>query len=300
MKNLLLLVSFIVLTTACHNSAHTTERKSPDSTKGSQSAGNVAEAELFNYWNGFDFNDTALVSSPQIGEQKLVNFIGMLSSVSDSAAAEAIQSMLKAAEVNETSWQYYIKKYAHYLYDPNSPMRSELYYEPVLAYLVKSPKTSDVDRIRYQTLLKLVARNQPGTTATDFSYIKSDGREHKLSEGAADYKMLLFYDPTCSHCAEVLTDLANSSDANSMIDRGKLEILAICPIADRKPWKDYQSKIPEKWINGLDAKGEVISKGWYNIQAYPTIFLLDKANKVVLKDAPLDVTLRYLLAKAKS
>lgn len=297
MRKTLGIIGLLTFLFSCGNHADEKSDATTDSAATVLNAESAAKQRVLHFWDDFNFGDTALVVSPQIGEQKLVNFIALLPTVDDSIASQAIQNMLKEAEVNEASLRYYIKQYAHYLYDPNSPMRSELYYQPVLEYLVQSPKTGETDRSRYQTLLKLVRKNQPGTTATDFSYVSAKGERRQLHEGKADYKMLLFYDPTCSHCAAVLKDLISSRDANMLVERGQLEVVAICPQGNRSQWEDYESNIPANWTNGFDDKGEVIRKGLYNIQAYPTIFLLDKHNKVLLKDAPLDVTLRYLLQR---
>lgn len=292
MKKTYWVILFVVLGFSCKRQQGKVEQssESPDSIATRQE-----EQRLLSYWDDFDFRDTTLVSSPNFGEQKFVDFIAMLPAVSDSVAAIAIQSLLKKSEVEEVSFRYYVEKYRHYLYDPNSPMRNEAYYEPVLAYLVQSPKINAVERVRYNTLWKLVRQNQRGGLATNFTYLNAKGGYHTLYEGKADYKLLVFYDPTCSHCATILQVLAHSDATNTCIKKGLLEVVAVCAVNDMALWQDYQASIPVNWINGLDEKGEIIKKGLYNVPAFPTIYLLNKENKVLVKDAPLDVTLRYLL-----
>jgi hypothetical protein len=267
----------------------------PDS--GSKMQETQLDQQVLYYWDEFDFRDTVKVRNPDIGEQQFVDFIVLLTKVSDSVAATAIQSMLKKAEIEEVSFRYYIEKYRHYLYDPNSPMHKEAYYKSVLDYLVRSPKVSDVDKVRYSTLLKLVSQNQVGSVAADFRYLNTKGGYNMLREGKGNYKLLVFYDPTCSHCAAVLHDLSNSDKVNTFIQKELLEVRAICAVPDRELWKGYQGSIPKNWTNGLDEKGEIIAKGLYNIQAFPTIYLLDKENRVLVKDEPLESILAYLLRK---
>lgn len=277
----------------------------PDKRQTSSSADSIASApqsskeeqQLLSYWDDVDFRDTTSVRNPDIGEQQFVDFIAMLPKVSDAVAATAIQSMLKKAEVEEVSFRYYIEKYRHYLYNPNSPMHKEAYYKPVLDYLVRSPKVSDVDKVRYSTLLKLVTQNQVGSVAANFRYLNAKGGYNRLHEGKGNYKLLVFYDPTCSHCAAVLHDLRNSDTVNTFIQKELLEVRAICAVPDRELWKGYQGSIPKNWTNGLDEKGEIIEKGLYNIQAFPTIYLLDKENRVLVKDEPFESILAYLLRK---
>ncbi|MGO3807849.1 MAG: DUF5106 domain-containing protein, partial [Sphingobacterium sp.] len=259
----------------------------------------IPKEEIMNYWRGFNFNDTALVKSPQIGEKKFVDFLEMLPTVSDSLAKQAINIHLKVAEENVTSLKYYIKQYAHYLYDPNSPSRNELYYAPILEYLIAYPKTSETNRVRYQMILELVRQNMPGTAANDFTFRDSNGSISSLYDIETEYKLLFFYDPTCHICEDKIRDLSNSKSANDLIERNQLTVLAVSVHPDQDLWESDQKSIPENWINGFDFKGEIIGKGLYNVLAFPTILLLDKSNTVLLKDAPLDVTLRHLFRQTE-
>jgi len=259
-----------------------------------------AEKKLLHYWDGFNFNDTVLVTSRNIGEQKLVDFMGLLPSVHDSIADIAIKGMLKRSEVNQTSFQFYIRQYDRYLYDPNSQMLNERYYRPVLEYLVHSNRISDVDKIRYTTLLQLVRKNEPGKPAADFSYISKSGQRHRLYEGKAGFKMVIFYDPTCPRCHEQIKAMKDMDVVNELIARRRLEVMAIFPQNEFKLWKEYQDNIPANWLNGYDDKSQIVGQGLYSIRAYPTIYLLDKNNKVILKDTPVGYALHYITTRPEN
>ena len=250
---------------------------------------------LLGYWDEFDFKGGAVQLSPDDTEQKFVDFIAMFPSVPDTVIGVAVGGMLEKASANPETFSYFLGQYDHYLYDPNSPMRNEGYYEQVLRYLVKDANLPDTAQIKYQTQLDMVRLNQVGMAATDFDYLGKDGQNHRMYEGAKNYKMLVFYDPTCTHCAAIIQDLAQTPAVNNCIKNGFLDIVAISLLPDKESWIGYQSHIPADWIDGWDEKGAVIQEGLYNIRAYPTIFLLDKSNKVLLKDAPIDVILRYLV-----
>lgn len=253
-----------------------------------------AVSRLMTYWDEFDFGDIARVKSPQIGEQKFVDFLGDLPDVPDSIAIKAIQAHLSKAEISTMSFEFYINQYQRYLYDPNSPMRNELYYASVLKYLLASPKTDETSKVRYKMLLKIVSQNKPGSTANNFRFLDTKGNTNELHNVVADYKILFFYDPTCHNCEGKIKDLANSKATNDLIGSNKLEIVAVSVHPERKLWEDHKQMIPENWINGFDVNGQVIGKGLYNVLAFPTILLLNHDNTVLLKDAPLDVTLRRL------
>jgi len=294
MRLVFLLLSGFFLLNSCNSGSLQKGDLKTDSLSTAAEEKPASDTTLLSYWDSFDFGDMNLIKSPQVGEQKFANFLADLPSVPDSVANTAIRNHLLKAEISKSALDYYIQQYEHYLYDPNSPMRNELYYKPVLEYLISSPGTEETAKVRYEMILKLVDQNMPGTLANDFAFEDSKGKNRKLHEVEAVYKMLFFYDPTCETCAGKISDLQNSSLTNELIDAGQLTVLAVSLNPERSLWRDDQDAIPLNWINGFNTGGTVITKGLYNILAYPTIYLLDKENKVILKDAPLDVTLREL------
>lgn len=255
----------------------------------------IPAKRLLGHWDGFNFKAKVPAVNPDDAEQKLVDFIALFPTVPDTVVQVAVHDMLKKASVEPKTFAYFLDKYSHYLYDPNSPMRNEGYYEQVLTYLAADNTLPDEERSKYATLLELVRKNQVGTVATNFEYLAKDGKYRSMHEGTKPYKMLVFYDPTCTHCAAIMQDLAQTPAVNNCIENGFLDILSVSLHPDKDSWMGYQKRIPDNWINGWDEKGYIINDGLYNIRAYPTIFLLNEVNMVLLKDAPLDVTLRYLV-----
>src|SRR5690606_18784708 len=175
------------------------------------------ELALLSYWEDFDFSDTAVVMNPEVGEQRLVDFIAVFPKVSDTIRKEAIYNMLAKAEAVPGSFKYFIGKFEHYLYDPNSPMRNDLYYENVLAFLVDSKEISDAERFGYNNLLNLVRKNQIGLGAADFRFLLPDGDNSSLYEVDAKLTLLFFYEPGCSFCEVSIEQLESSSFFQKMI-----------------------------------------------------------------------------------
>ena len=254
----------------------------------------IPAKRVLSYWDGFNFKVNVPAVHAEEAEQKLVDFMSLFATVPDTVVQVAIQDMLSKAAAEPKTFSYFVDKYSHYLYDPNSPMRNEGYYEKVLNYLVKDPRLQEEDIIRYETLLDLVRKNQVGMTAANFEYLLEDGSYREMHAGTKPYKMLVFYDPTCTHCAAIMLDLAQTPAVRNCIENDFLDVVSVSLHPDKESWEAYQQRIPDNWINGWDEKAEVINGGLYNIRAYPTIFLLDANNVVLLKDAPHDVTLRYL------
>ncbi|MBD1431842.1 DUF5106 domain-containing protein [Sphingobacterium sp. DN00404] len=275
-----------------------------NSRQGSMLQGDTTDNEIMNslparrlltYWNDFNFDGRVLVVNSNHAEQKLVDFIILFPTVPDTVVRVAIHNMLKKAAAEPKTFTYFLDRYSHYLYSPNSPMRNEGYYELVLIYLAGDETLSDEQRSHYTTLLEHVRKNQVRTVAADFEFLAKDGKYRRMHAGTKRYKMLVFYDPTCTHCAAVMQDLAQTPVVINCIENGFLDVVSVSLHPDRGSWMGYQKRIPDSWINGWDEQGQVINNGLYNIRAYPSIFLLDEKNRVLLKDAPLDITLRYLV-----
>ena len=256
----------------------------------------VADSSLLHFWDKFDMKDTALVKNPDIGEQKIADFIGLLSTTPDSALRDkAVALMLDKAKSNRPSFDHFIKLYERYLYDGNSPMRNDIIYESVLRYLIKTDLLSDLEKEAYRPAYKLVLRNKVGQPAEDFSYELANGKKQKLSQTKGKYIFLIFYDPDCSHCKETIHQLRDTPQLTELFSQLQVQVVAVDPWGDRSKWKSYMPEISEKWINGFDSDSKILSFNLYDLKASPTIYLLDENKKVLLKDTYLQPVIQYFV-----
>ncbi len=245
------------------------------------------------FWDNFNFSDTTKVFNPDYGEQAIVDYLAYFPLVRLDTLREGVEDVFNQAKIDNSVFEFFKYQFENYLSNPNSPMRNDLFYEVVLEYLISSEKISAVDKIKYESLLPLVRKNKPGTIATDFSYINTDGRSSNLKSIKAPFTLLMFYEPGCSVCEETINQLKNNPGFNDVIEKGGLTILAIYPDGNEEIWRDYQSNIPGNWINGLDKDQAVVTKGLYMIKATPTIYLLDKDKRVILKDSNLNHVIQF-------
>lgn len=280
---------------AC-NGNNNSKKESNETTPQKASMTSTADSSLLHFWDKFDMNDTAQVKNPDIGEQKLADFIGLLSTTADSALRDkAVDRMLDKAKSNRPNFDHFIKLYERYLYDGNSPMRNDIVYESVLRYLIKTDLLSDLEKEAYRPIYKLLLRNKVGQLAEDFNYELANGTKQKLSQTKAKYTFLLFYDPECSHCKETIHQLRDTPQLVQLFEQQQVQVLAIDPWGDRNKWKDYMPEISEKWINGFDSESKILSFNLYDLKASPTIYLLDENKKVLLKDTYLQPVIQYFV-----
>lgn len=246
------------------------------------------------YWDKFDFTDTTLIHLPEITEQAVSNYIDMMKYVSPATAASSIKDMMNKAAVDSTMFAYFAGLYEKYLYDPNSPMRDESLYIPVLEAVLEAPVFDEVHKVRPAHLLEVALKNRIGEPATDFTYTLADGKKGTLYHVKADYLLLFFYNPDCHACKEITDQLTASPIVNGWIKNNKLKILAVYPDEDLDAWRNHISYMPASWINSYDSTVGLKNDEIYDLKAIPTLYLLDKDKKVILKDVTFNQIENYL------
>ena len=238
------------------------------------------------YWSGFDFTDTAYIHLPEITEQALADYIGILGHTSSPEIADrSIKKMMARAAVRPEVFDYFFDLYEKYLYDPNSPLRNEEYYISVLEAVLSSPTLSDAEKIRPEHQLGLSMKNRIGHKAADLTYTRADGTSGRLYDVQAPYILLFFYNPDCSTCRQVKESILASPLIGDLEKAGQLRIVAIYPDEDLEAWTTHLSDMPSRWMIGRDKEQAIREKEIYDLKAIPTLYLLDKNKTVLLKDA---------------
>lgn len=251
---------------------------------------------ITHYWDNFDFSDTAYIHLPEITEQALANYVQILPIADKNIAEKSIVALLDKAEHQKTPGMYsfFTENFEKYLYDPNSFMRNEEYYIPVAEYILTDSVTGDVEKEKVRFKLEMMEKNRPGQIAADITYTLSSGKTATLHGLKAGYTLLMFYNPDCHTCAENIDYLKTSPIINKIHESGGLKVLAFYPDADLSIWQKHLKDIPASWVNGYDKNQTVLNKKVYDLKAIPTLYLLDKEKRVLLKDATAQKIESYL------
>lgn len=107
-------------------------------------------------------------------------------------------------------------------------------------------------------------KNRIGDKAADFAYTTQNGGKSTLHQATGDPLMLFFFRPECEICKEVKAYVKEKG-----VDK-RVKILFVNPDTDTH-------------IDTI-----------YDLQASPTLYLLDKNKRVLLKDAPIEQIEQYL------
>ena len=258
-----------------------------------QRAGYLSE----HYWDNYNFADTLLLKSKEVTEQGFVNFIDILNRLNlDNASKgvahkdiaqkditqkdiaqkdivrkdivrkdiarkdivrkditqKGIACFTRKAFSNAAAKERFENLIEHYFEDQLSPVRNDRVYLIFLEEMKNSPCFNETEKERIAFKIKTTNKNLPGDIAINFKFKDENRKEHQLSDYKDQKVILYFYDPDCENCHEVSAWLKQQSIP-----------------ADIKVLK----MIADNHISYM-----------YSLKNMPTIFLLDKENKVILKD----------------
>lgn len=239
---------------------------------------------LMHYWDNVDFRDAKVVMNEEFMEQGFVNYLSVLPIVVAETAEKSVEAMMKRAEVNSVAYKRLANIAEKYLFEPNSPMVSDEMYILFLNQIVNTKVLSSVEKVRFEHQYKVVMKNRVGSVATDFLYMDSKGEMGSLHKFKAEETLLIFYDPDCDNCTEIIEKLRYNRELNAKIMSGKLRVLAIYAEDDVEFWKKELVKMPTNWTVGR-AVSKIKPLGLYVLRAMPAIYLLDKDKRVVKKEA---------------
>lgn len=297
---------FLILCTACGNrkaSDNQAEDTKSDSTKIFalpvipallNTPESRADYLVRHYWENVDFADTTYLDHREVMEQAWVDYIDIMKLVPEETAISAIKQMYKDAGKKKKVFFYFTDLAEKYLYDPNSPMRNEELYIPVLDAMLESTVLDDTEKILPKGRRDLAEQNRLGRQAEDFTYTLVSGKSGTLYGVKADYTLLFINNPGCHACEEGIKELKQAPAINKEFEAGNLKILSVYPDEDKEEWERHLSDFPKEWINGYDKKLMIKEKNLYDLKAIPTLYLLDKNKKVLLKDVVVGQIEQYL------
>ena len=172
----------------------------------------------------------------------------------------------------------------HYLYDPNSPVRNEDLYYYYVDRLSKSDLVDEGYRMGYAWDARNCSLNRVGTHATDFSFTDTRGRVRTLYGVQAEYTVLVFGNPGCKACEDLMEDMASTPEVAGLIDAGRLKVVDVYIDREVDEWKAHIPDYPASWINGYDQDYAIRTDIVYNVRGIPSIYLLDAEKTVLQKD----------------
>ena len=252
-----------------------------------------AEYLTLHFWDKFDLQDTSFLMQNDLLERYFVDFTDLLSFTSSVTMQKSVNVLMKKSEVKKSIFLFILKLSEQYLYEPESPVYDEEKLIPFLQYALQSPLLDNTEKIRPGFLLENIMKNRLGSIAGNFTYTLMSGETGNLHSVNAKYTLLYFNDPECEDCIMLIKQLIASPVINDLTKKGELKILMTYINDDIEAWEKHASDVSDSWIYSRDVEQKIIIEGVYNIKQFPTIYLLDKDKKVLLKETTFEKLENY-------
>jgi hypothetical protein len=251
---------------------------------------------LRHYWDNFPMGDTMTVlHNPDVTEQGLSNYLALINEEETQAETReaAFDALCALLHGHAEAQQYFVDQLNDYLFVANSPVYQEQTFGTFLDRMMRDTLIDEVHRLRFAPILELIGRNNPGMEASDFCYETPDGRQHTLHSTSAthDRLLLIFYDPDCEHCQEVLQQMFADPKLAAAVAQRQLTLLAVYTEGNAARWRETLDEFPAGWTIGNDVTETVRRTMLYDLKAMPTVYLMDAQHVVLKKDAPYEACL---------
>lgn len=237
------------------------------------------------YWDRFRFTDTIALRT--LDTMQLLRRYGHFAALAAQQPLNRapMDTLMRRAATARPMFELFVWLADEVLHDPNSPLRSDELYIPVLEAQLAAPWYDEYERIGPAYALRMAQQNRLGRRANDLRYTTADGRTGTLHAIDADYTLLFFNNPDCTMCKTLREQIGASSTLSALIAEGRMTVLALYPDEDLDAWHRYRKQIPASWINAYDAGCMIRQTESYAVDAIPSLYLLDRNKRVLVKDS---------------
>lgn len=248
------------------------------------------------YWDGFDFSDGRLSHTP-VFHNKMKFFLEKIISPAPDSIIVAANWLIEKCS-NDSDLFKYALFYCTYTYEVSKIMG----YDAIFVNLVENYHMKNrVWWLSKEQLTKVNDRARKlkfsliGATAVNVVLPDSSGIPRQLQYANADYTIVIFWEPTCSHCKHDIPLLKTYYD--SLRTAGiSVEVYAINSEHDPAAWTKFIRDNKLTWINVMSKDPQLLAnyKYYYDVYSTPTVYILDKQKKIFAKRLDVEGMRKFL------
>jgi thiol-disulfide isomerase/thioredoxin len=263
--------------------------------------GNVLDSNFqFRYYkthflDNVDFGDERLLRSPLL-YNKVKTYTQQLTVPMPDSIIASVDTIIYRSRADKEVFKYNVATLANY-YETSNIMG----YDKVFVHIAEKYYLSDEAywadsslKAKIQERVNKIKPNILGTPAYDLvmldtnvqikgnTIVPESMRYKRLYDIKARYTVLVFWDPTCSHCKVEVPELHHIYD--SLKTKGvSIEVFAVGIESDPELWKKFIRDNKLNWINVTDPANQTRFRDFYDIYSTPVIFLLDEEKRIIAK-----------------
>jgi thiol-disulfide isomerase/thioredoxin len=233
------------------------------------------------FWDNTNLNDDRLVRTPLL-HSKVEQYLTRLTPPQPDSVIQAVDYLFSMAGDNIETFKY-LMWYLTVKFESSEIMGYDAIFVHLVNKYYNDPKMSWMNKTVKENLEKRAAVLQPiliGKPAPEMILYDTLQRPVSLHKVNADYTLVYFWDPDCSHCKKETPLLKDFYTKNK--DLLNLEVYAVCMDTSWKDMKNYIIRNQTSWINvnGFYSITEDFRE-IYDVHSSPVMYLLDK-NKVIV------------------
>ncbi len=242
------------------------------------------------FFDVIDFNNPAVLYTPFI-HNKIETYIEKLTVPLPDSIISSIDTVLSKMPLQSDVWKFYVSYFLNKYARSNYIGMDAVYVHIAKEYYGKG-LTPWVEQNSLVRILDNALRMENvliGKTAPNITLYTQDSIPVKIGDIKADYMVLLFWKPDCGHCKHAMPDIIKF--AQEYKNKG-VKVVTVCTKLGKKSkqcWEGVKElKMEDLDYNLADPKNLSNFHSEYNVRATPTIFVLDKDKKILIKQIPAD------------
>jgi hypothetical protein len=244
------------------------------------------------YWDSVSFTDERLLRTPIFEPRLDKYFSNLVPPQADSIEREA-DKMLLDSRTNKTMFQYllvyFVQKYVNPVYMGQDAVFVHLFEKYI------NTGQADFFTEKYRQFLNNRAyslmANLIGEPAANLEMVDTLDKSSPLYSVNAPFIVICFWDPTCSHCKEIVPKVDSIFQAKwkkegvklygVMVDGGKEAWMQFIRDHNLRDWIHvYETKSRQ---DSVEAAGQPGYKQLYDVYQTPILYLLDKDKRIIAK-----------------
>jgi protein-disulfide isomerase-like protein with CxxC motif len=245
------------------------------------------------YWDGVSFSDDRLMRTPVLEPKLNKYFDNILIQNPDTLIKEA-DKIIVASSVNKETFKYYLStltdKYVNPTYMGQDKVFVQLFQKYYMTGQADYWMNEKYKKFIFDRGYSLMA-NVIGEKAANIELIDSSDKPLPLYSVKAPYTIICFWDPTCSHCQEIVPKLDSIYESKwksrgvalygVLVDGGKDQWLKYIKEHNLRDWIHvYQTQAMKDADYNANRAG---FRQLYDVYQTPILYLLDNEKRIIAK-----------------
>ena len=238
------------------------------------------------FFDNVDISDPCLLRSPVL-QPKVDQYVQKFAVQHPDSISLAVDYVISKVKKTPDIYKYFLIQFLNYYAKSTYVGMDAVYVHIAKTYYC----TGAADWVKKEDMEKIcdnAARLEPiliGKIAPNITVQDRNNKPVTLWDVDADYTVLFFWDPECSHCKKAAPFMVEF--AKKYKDRG-VKVFAVCTaVTEKGPdcWKGVEEKgfSDFLFLNTYDPFIRSRYKTLYDVKTTPQIFILDRKHEILMK-----------------